>query len=91
MSQPEYTCPRCGGHEFVLDITQTVRVVFLENEEHDITESPGGDICWFGATPASCHDCGHHGTLDEMKPAPSEDEWTPRIGEVLWPSLRRPT
>lgn len=61
------TCPKCGGHEFHLDVLQHISVKF-EGDEHQVYDGPDGDMEWDDDAYAICANsgCDHSAKLGEM-------------------------
>lgn len=66
MSTP--TCSECGGKTFTIVVEQLITVKFFDNEDedHEVTDGPRGDMEWTDESDLICEDCGHCASLKEM-------------------------
>lgn len=63
----EATCPKCGGHDFRMDVLQSICVQFGSTGDHDVYAGPNGDMEFDEDTGAICNGCFHYAPLGEMK------------------------
>lgn len=70
MNSPKYRCPQCGKSDFQVVVQQLADVSFDEDENHEITDGPYGDIEFDDESSAICSSnlggCGWAGTLKEL-------------------------
>lgn len=62
----EYTCPKCGEHDFTITITQDAEVDFRSDGDHHVDDI-SGDAEWDSKSHAECKSCNHSGLLGLMK------------------------
>lgn len=64
----KYRCPNCGNSQFTLVVTQLVDIELFSDGDHEVIQSPHGDIEWGDDTVASCDTmaCGWAGVLGDL-------------------------
>lgn len=80
----EYTCPRCGNHEFQITVEQQVRIEFTEDGDHEVDDfGPHGDIEWDNRSEACCTGCEYIAPLGKMQPEVAKADVVARVVEQI--------